>query len=125
MKISKQNYFTKYFESNLANIKNTWKDMISMRIASSITPILLTFQNQTINPQKITNIFNNYLSIIGKMTQAKMKYSYENYTDYLIMVVKFWDLLMFDQIFLSSQVKRSVIISNKHGASCLVSCQTT
>ena len=89
MKISKQNYFTKYFESNLANIKNTWKDMISMRIASSITPILLTFQNQTINPPKITNIFNNYLSTIGKKTQAKMKYSYGNYTDYLIMVVKF------------------------------------
>ena len=93
MKISKQNYFTKYFESNLANIKNTWKDMISMRIsmriASSITPILLTFQNQTINPPKITNIFNNYLSTIGKMTHAKMKYSYGNYTDYLIMVVKF------------------------------------
>ena len=52
MKISNQNYFTKYFESNLANIKNTWKDMISMRIASSITPILLNFQNQTINPPK-------------------------------------------------------------------------
>ena len=26
----------------------------------------------------------------------------------------FWDLLMFDQIFLSPQVKRSLIISNKH-----------
>ena len=32
-----------------------------------------------------------------------------------IMVIIFWDFLMFDQIFLSPQVKRSVIISNKHG----------
>ena len=30
-------------------------------------------------------------------------------------MVIFSDFLMFDQIFLSPQVKRSVIISNKHG----------
>ena len=28
---------------------------------------------------------------------------------------KFWDILMFDKIFVSPQVKRIVIISNKHG----------
>ena len=32
-----------------------------------------------------------------------------------IIVIIFWDFLIFDQIFLSPQVKRSVIISNKHG----------
>ena len=32
-----------------------------------------------------------------------------------IMVIIFWDLLIICQIFLSPQVKRSVIISNKHG----------
>ena len=32
-----------------------------------------------------------------------------------IMVIIFWDFLMFDQTFLSPQVKRSAIISNKHG----------
>ena len=31
------------------------------------------------------------------------------------MVIIFWDFLMFNQIFLSPQVKWSVIISNKHG----------
>ena len=64
MKRSKQNYFAKYFESNLANIKNTWKgikSIISMRSSSSITPTLPTFQNETIdNPKRITNIFNIY-----------------------------------------------------------------
>ena len=30
------------------------------------------------------------------------------------MVIIFWERLMFDKIFLSPQVKRSVIISNKH-----------
>ena len=32
-----------------------------------------------------------------------------------IMVIIFWDFLMFDQTFLSPQVKQSAIISNKHG----------
>ena len=31
------------------------------------------------------------------------------------MVIIFRDFLMFDQIFLSPQIKRSVIINNKHG----------
>ena len=31
------------------------------------------------------------------------------------MVKIFWEFLMFDKIFLSPLVKRSVIISNKHG----------
>ena len=64
-----------------------------MRSSSSITPTLLTFQNETIdNPKRIENIFNNFLSTIGKKTQAKIKYLYGNYTDYLIrtiMVIKF------------------------------------
>ena len=32
-----------------------------------------------------------------------------------ILAIIFWDFLMFYQIFLSSQVKQIVIISNKHG----------
>ena len=87
MKRSKQNYYSNYFESNLTNIKNTWKDIkstISMRSSLSITPTLLTFQNETIhNPIWIANIFNNYFSTIGEKTQTKIKYSYKHYTDYL------------------------------------------
>ena len=32
-----------------------------------------------------------------------------------ILAIIFWDILMFDKIFVSPQVKRIVIISNKHG----------
>ena len=32
-----------------------------------------------------------------------------------MMNIIFWDLLILNQIFFSPQVKRSVIISNKHG----------
>ena len=43
-----------------------------------------------------------------------------------MMFIIFWDLLMVEQIFLSPQVKRSVIISNKLVyAICLTSYQTT
>ena len=87
IKRSKQNYHSKYFESNLFNIKNNWKDIksiISTRNSSSITPTLLTFQNEIIyNPKRIANIFNNSLSTISKKTQAILKYSYKNYADYL------------------------------------------
>ena len=34
---------------------------------------------------------------------------------FTILVIIFRDILMFDKIFVSSQVKRIVIISNKHG----------
>ena len=49
-----------------------------------MTPTLLSFQNETIdNPKRIANIFNNYFSIIGKKTQARIKHLHKNYTDYL------------------------------------------
>ena len=42
------------------------------------------------------------------------------------MVIIFWDLLMFDQIFHSPQMKRSVVISDKYSVQkLLTSCQTT
>ena len=61
VKRSKENYYSKYFESNLTN--NTWKGIkiiISAKSSSLVTPTLLTFQNGTIHdPQRIANIFNN------------------------------------------------------------------
>ena len=78
MKKSKQNYFTKFFENNLKNLKNTWKgikSIISKKSPFSNSLTLLTFQNENIdNPERIANIFNNYFSIIGEKTQAKIKH---------------------------------------------------
>ena len=75
MKRNKKNYYSKYFESNVTNNKNTWKgikSIISMRSSSSITPTLLTFQNETIdNPKRIANILNSYFSTIGEKTQTQ------------------------------------------------------
>ena len=91
MKRSKQNYYRKHFESNLTNIKNSRKDtksIISMH-SSSITPILLTFQNETLDndcKKKTTaNIFNNYFRTISKKAQAETKYSHTSQTKTLIL----------------------------------------
>ena len=87
MKKSKQNYFIKFFENNLKNLKNNWKGIrivISVKNSSSNSPALLTYQNENIdNLERLTNIFNNYFSTIGEKTQAKIKHSHKNYTDYL------------------------------------------
>ena len=40
---------------------------------------------------------------------------YEFNKVYTMLVIIFWDILMFDKIYVSPQVKRIVIISNKHG----------
>ena len=87
MEKSKQNYFTKYFESNIKNLKNTWKgikSIISLKNSASSSPNLLNFNNElTSDPLKIANVFNNYFSSIGEKTQSKIRFSNKNYTDYL------------------------------------------
>ena len=70
MKKSKQNYFTKYFESNIKNLKNTWKgikSIISLKNSASSSPNLLNFNNELASdPLKLANVFNNLFSLIGK-----------------------------------------------------------
>ena len=84
MKKSNQSYFIKYFESNIKNLKSTWKGIknITSNSASS-SPNLLNFNNElTSDPLKIANVFNSYSSLVGKKTQSKIRFSSKNYTDY-------------------------------------------
>ena len=53
-----------------------------MKSSFANSSTLLTFQNENIdNPERIVNIFNNFFSTIGEKTQAKIRHSYEKYTD--------------------------------------------
>ena len=46
-----------------------------MKSSSSNSPTSLTYQNENIdNPERISNIFNNYSSTFSKKTQAKIKH---------------------------------------------------
>ena len=55
-----------------------------MKSSFSNSPILLIYRKDIIdNPGRIANIFYNYFSTIREKTEAKIKYSHKNYTDYL------------------------------------------
>ena len=85
MRKSKHNYFAKYFESNIKNLKNTWKrikSIILLKNSASSSPNLLNFNNELASdPLKIANVFNNHFSSIGEKTQSKISFSNKNYTD--------------------------------------------
>ena len=87
MKKSKQNYFTKYFQTNIKNLKNTWKgikNIISLKNFASSSPNLINFNNElTSDPLKIANVFNNDFSSFAEKTQSKTRFSNKNYIDYL------------------------------------------
>ena len=58
----------------------------------------------------------------NKDIKAKENFAHNHFRNTL----RLSDFLMFYQIFFSTQVKRSVIVTYKHGiASCLTSCRTT
>ena len=87
MKQSKQIYYTKYFENNWNNFKNTWKGiktMISVKNIATIVPHSIEFNNRTItDPTAMSNVFNNYFFSTAKETNSKIKFSPKHYTDYL------------------------------------------
>ena len=87
MKKSKHNYFTKYFESNIKNLKNTWngiKSMISLKNSASSSLNLLNFNNEwTSDSRNTANILSDYFSSVGEKAQSKIRCSYKTYTDYL------------------------------------------
>ena len=87
MKQSKQNYYTKYFENNWNNIKDSWKGIktiISIKNITAIVPHSIEFNSKTItDPAAMSNVFNNYFTSIVKKTNSNIKFSPKHYTDYL------------------------------------------
>ena len=87
MKQSKQIYYTKYFENNWNNIKNTWKgikNIISIKNITTTVAHSIEFNNRTItDPTAMSNVFNNYFTSIAKKTNSNIKFSPKHYTDYL------------------------------------------
>ena len=87
MKESKQIYYTKYFESNWNNIRNTWKGIktiISIKNITITIPHSTECNNKTItDPTAKSNVFNNYFTSIADKTKPNIKFSPKHYTDYL------------------------------------------
>ena len=66
LKRSKRLYFTKFFNDNLNNLKNTWKgikNLISFKTVSHCPSSSIYYKNKTgTSPFEIANGFNNYFS---------------------------------------------------------------
>ena len=85
LKEIKQIYYTKYFESNWNNIRNTWKGIKTIISIKNITtiPHSIEFNNRTItDPTTTSNVFNNYFTSIAEKTKSNIKFS-PKHTDYL------------------------------------------
>ena len=87
MKQSKQIYYTKYFENNWNNIKNTWKRIkiiISIKNITYKMPQSIGFNNRTITGFTVmSNVTNNYFISRAKTTNSNFKVSPKSYTDCL------------------------------------------
>ena len=64
MKESKKSYFTNYFESNLNDIKSTWKgikNLISLKELPNVAPSNIFVNGRSLTElQDIANAFNKY-----------------------------------------------------------------
>ena len=87
LKESNQIYYTKYFESNWNNIRNTWKGIktiISIKNITTTIPHLIEFNNRTItDPTTMSNVFNNYFTSIAEKAKSNIRFSPKHYTEYL------------------------------------------
>ena len=87
MKEIKQIYYTKYFESNWNNIKNTWKGIktiISIKNIRTTIPHSIEFNNRTITDHTaMSNVFNNYFTSVAEKMKSNIKFSPKHHADYL------------------------------------------
>ena len=87
LKRSKCSCFTKFFNDNLNNLKNTWKgikNLISLKTVSHSSPSSMYYNNKTVtSPFEITNAFNNYFSNIALGIQSSIKYFAKEFHEFL------------------------------------------
>ena len=87
LKRSKQSYFSKFFESNWNNIKNTWKrikSLITLNCISTSVPMTLNHNNETAtNSVEIAKIFNNHFAFVAEKTRTNVNYSQKHFSEYI------------------------------------------
>ena len=87
LKQSKTSYLSHYSESNWNSIKNTWKDIksiITIKDFSADIPKSLSVDGATIsNPLAISNIFNNYFSLIAGKMKLGISFSHKHFSNFL------------------------------------------
>ena len=89
-RISKQQYYTKFFNDNLTNMKKTWEGINSIfaRKSNNSKPISYIQDpddNNSIssNPNRIANILNKHFASLGPKLANKLPSVQHNYFDFL------------------------------------------
>ena len=87
MKESKKSYFTKYFQNNLNDLKSTWKgikNLISLKELSNVAPSTILGNGRSLTEsQDIANVFNKYFVNVATDIQSSIRYSKNNFNDFL------------------------------------------
>ena len=87
LKRSKQSYFTNYFQTNINDLKNTWKGikkLIFLKRTSNSVPSAVIENNITLSkPKDIANAFNKYFINISSSIQSTIKFSRNKFHDFL------------------------------------------
>ena len=85
--IEKQSYFTNYFQTNINDLKNTWKGfkkLISLKRTSNSVPSAVIENTVTLTkPKDIANAFNKYFINISSSIQSTTKFSRKKIHDFL------------------------------------------
>ena len=84
---SKDLYFKDFFESNKADIKNTWKgikNIVNLNKKQNTLPDKLVYQNKTFdNDTDIAKSFNTFFTNIGNTVEAKIPTTKTHFNQYL------------------------------------------
>ena len=87
MKKSKENYYNNFFQTNLKNIRNTWKGIKSLISNSDYGPFvpqnIYSNGTQRTDPKNIVNAFNDYFCTVAIYIQSSIRFSFKSYEDYL------------------------------------------
>ena len=87
MKKSKENYYNNFFQTNLKNIRNTWKGIKSLISNSDyglfVPQNIYSNGTQTTDPKNIANAFNDYFCTVANDIQSSIRFSFKSYEDYL------------------------------------------
>ena len=84
---SKKEYYKQYFNSNLNDMKATWKgirEIVSLKPSKSTTPTKIIANGSVItDPKSIANAFNQYFTNIGSSLQSEIQATPKSFSCFL------------------------------------------
>ena len=87
-RMSKKNYYAKFFQTNMGNIRKTWegiKEIVNIKENATSIPNCIINNGKTItDPKEIANSFNSFFSSIGNKIQQSVYSQHKRFSDFLV-----------------------------------------